>query len=247
MSDLTAGLAGAGGILGLAGGITGAINTQRQQTRFRRRQRAAINEAREFTDQRLAELLGEGSLFSEGVDFLRGTFGNAADSPLAQDFVKQIRAAQAARGTFSGVGAAAAEAGGLAAFSQELRSRLLPQLQSFAFAPEQLRQSILGFEAPLRVSARTGAALPGIAPPPILPDVATSALNSSLAGLLGGAQVGISATNLRQQQEALDLERAKQQRQDTALASGNLSQLAALIQQNPGILSLFAKLPGIAG
>lgn len=196
-----------GGLLGLAGGISSAFNQRRQQTRFRRRQRRAIGGARTFAEERLQELLGPRTLFGQGEEFLRGTFGAAAESPLAQDFVKQIRAAQAARGTLAGGAPEAAEAGGLAAFSQQLRASLLPQLQAFAFAPEQLRQSIIGFEAPLRVAARTGAALPGITPPQIAPDILTGALSQATAGFLGGAQIGASAEQLQEERRRLEEER----------------------------------------
>lgn len=190
-----------GGLLGLTGDLVGAIATNRAQTRNRRRQRKAIAEARTFTDERLAELLGTGTLFSQGVDFLRGTFGEAADSPLAQDFVKQIRAAQAARGTLFGGAAVSTEASGLAAFSQNLRASLLPQLLSFSFAPEQLRQSILGFEAPLRVAARTGGALPGVGPAPTPVNPFVAALQGAIGGATGGFQVGLGFDQLAQSQQ----------------------------------------------
>lgn len=184
------------GALGFAGDLIGGIAAQKAQTRNRRRQRKAIRQARTFAEERIRELTGEGTLFAQGVDFLRGTFGDAASSPLAQDFVKQIRAAQASRGTLFGGAAVAQEAGGLSAFSQQLRASLLPQLQSFSFAPEQLRQSILGFEAPLRIAAKTGGQF---APTGANPFV--SALQGGIAGGFGGTQLGFNLQGLQQQQQ----------------------------------------------
>lgn len=181
-----------GGLLGFAGGLLQGYAQKAAATKARRRQRKAISGARTFADERIAELTGEGSLFAQGVDFLRSTFGDAANTPLAQDYVKQIRAAQASRGTLFGGAAVNTEASGLAAFSQDLRARLLPQLQSFSFAPEQLRQSIVGFEVPLRIASRTGAQLPGIGPNPLAVNPFVGALNQGLAGFLGGAQIGLN-------------------------------------------------------
>jgi hypothetical protein len=192
-----------GAALGGIGSGIQAAGARRTQTRFRRRQRKAIQSARNFaggttvttgqgffgdkgtqvggdmvfapgaeipkgvstfvnpvTGERQAggrvdELLAS-PLLSQARSFLEGTFGNAADSPLAQDFVKGIRAAQSARGTFFGGSAETQEAGGLSAFSQRLRQDLLPQALAFGTLPETLRQSVLGFEAPLRTAAATG-------------------------------------------------------------------------------------------
>jgi hypothetical protein len=181
-----------GGVAGLAGGIINSINTKRQLTQFRRRQRAAIQEARDFTDQRVDDLIGDDSLFAQGRDFLSETFENTADSPLAQDFVSQLRAGQASRGTLHGGAAVTAEAAGLSAFSQQLRMQLLPQILAFSREPETLRQSILGFEAPLRIASKTGALLPGMTAPQMSPSIAGSALAGLAQGAAGGASIGAS-------------------------------------------------------
>lgn len=150
-----------------------------------------------------------GSLFSQGEDFLASTFGDPASSPLAQDFVKQIRAAQAARGTLFGGAAVNTEASGLAAFSQNLRTQLLPQLQEFTFAPERLRQSITGFETNLAIAEVTG----GFAPQQFQPSALLSGIKGGTAGLLGGAQIGAAfdANNLSQQ--SLDFQRQQAAKQ----------------------------------
>ncbi len=193
-----------GGLLGGAGGIFSSISAKKQQKKFKKGQKEGIQAARVFADERIEQLLGKGSLFSLGEDFLRGTFENAADSPLAQDFVKGIRQAQASRGTLAGPASEFTEAGGLAAFSQQLKAGLLPQLQSFSLAPEQLRQSIVGFEAPLRVASRTGASIAGITPPQILPSIFGSALSGAAGGFLGGAQIGAAQDTALREQQFLD-------------------------------------------
>jgi hypothetical protein len=133
---------------------------------------------------RVEEILAD-PLLVQARSFLEGTFENAADSPLAQDFVKGIRAAQAARGTGFGGSAIGTEAGGLAAFSQRLRQDLLPQAMAFGTLGENLRQGILGFEAPLRVAAATGGSGLGsgnLGGPGIL----SSILSGAASGAAGG-------------------------------------------------------------
>lgn len=187
-----AGAAIAGGLIGGIGGlvtdIIGGVRAERAQRRFRRRQRRAIGEARQFADETVRRIT-EGGLFQQGTEFLQSTFGAAEDSPLVQDFVKQLRSAQSARGLFFGGASAQAEAGGLAVASQRLRQGLLPQLQSFALAPEQLRQSVLGQEANLRVAAATGAALPGLQQPDFI-DPIIGGIRSGIQGAAGGAALG---------------------------------------------------------
>lgn len=181
--------AGIGAVFGAAGGILSAYNARKQQTRFRRRQRAAIKEAREFANQRVSEITGS-ELFSGAQEFLTSTFQDPMSSPLAEDFARGVRQAQAARGLLFGGAAVSQEASGLAAFSQDLRTRLLPQAMQFAQAPEQIRQSVLGFEAPIRVASRTGAALPGITPPQILDSPLSAAFKQAAAGAAGGYMIG---------------------------------------------------------
>lgn len=138
---------------------------------------------------RVDELLAS-PLLSQASSFLEGTFGDAAGSPLAQDFTKGIRAAQAARGTFFGGTAEAAEAGGLAAFSQRLRQDLLPQMLAFGTLPETLRQSVLGFEAPLRTQAATGGPGSLFAGAGGLGDIISGALSGGAGGFMLGREFG---------------------------------------------------------
>lgn len=227
-----------GGVVGGVGSFIEAEQQRAQMARFRRRQRKAIQSARDFTggttvqgesqkgffgargaalapgsivsDSLVDEGLPEGgTFFTDPVtgerraggrveeiladpllvsarNFLQGTFDNAPDSPLAQDFVKGIRAAQASRGTFFGGSAEVAEAGGLSAFSQRLRQDLLPSLQSFGTLGESLRQGILGFEAPLRTAAATGGGGLGDASGFLGPSPFGSALTGALSGAAGG-------------------------------------------------------------
>lgn len=206
-----------GGALGLIGGLISSSEQKRAAKKSRRRQRKAVGQARTFADERVAELTGEGTLFASGVDFLRDTFGDAANSPLAKDFVKQIRAAQAAKGTLFGSAADFNEAGGLSAFSQDLRSRLLPQVQNFAFAPEQLRQNILSHELPIRTSQVTGQPI-GAGAAPFIPGLLSSGFNSAISGAFGGAQVGagFDTRNLQQEQFAELLKQLKNKGPNTS-------------------------------
>jgi len=197
--------AGVGAVLGGAGGFISAYNERKQQTRFRRRQRQAIGEAREFADARVAAITGS-QLFQDAQGFLEGTFGSdAINSPLARDFATGVRQAQASRGLLFGGAAVSQEASGLAAFVQQQRAGLLPQALQFAQAPEQIRQSVLGFEAPLRVAARTGAALPGITAPQILDSPLSAAFKQAVAGAAGGFQIGSSIDQGNRLNRQLDL------------------------------------------
>jgi hypothetical protein len=188
---MSAGLigAGTGAILGGVGGFISAHDARKQQTRFRRRQRQAIREAREFADERVAAITSS-ELFTGAHDFLSETFNDPMGGPLAQDFARGVRQAQAARGLLFGGAAVGQEASGLAAFSAQQKQALLPQALQFAQAPEQIRQSVLGFEAPLRVAARTGAALPGMTAPQILDSPLSAAFKQAAAGGAGGFQIG---------------------------------------------------------
>jgi len=216
----------AGAIAGLAGGILQGVQQGRASKKTRRRTRKGQAQGRAAAEARLQDILEgpvtrlkfgseglisttrAGSLFSQGEDFLRGTFGDAASSPLAQDFVKQIRAAQAARGTLFGGAAVATEASGLAAFSQTLRAQLLPQLKDFAFAPEQLRQNITSFEVGQSISRVTGQ-LPGQTAQ-YIPSALLQGINSGIAGAFGGAQIQSSFNSLQLQRQNLELQRQRQ-------------------------------------
>jgi len=137
---------------------------------------------------RVEEILAD-PILMQARQFLEGTFANAADSPLAQDFAKGIGAAQSSRGTFFGGAGISAEAGGLAAFSQSLRQDLLPQALQFGQLGEQLRQSVIGFEAPLRTAAATGGSGLGDSSQLIGPNVFGSALKGAISG--GAAGFGL--------------------------------------------------------
>jgi len=178
----------AGGVLGFVGELIGQQQAKAQQTRFRRRQRAAIDQARKFATE-TAERVRMSDLFQRGEQFISSTFDDVIGSPLGQDFQAQIRASQAARGLFFGGGPAAAEARGLAAFAQTSRERLLPSLLQFAITPEQIRQSAFASDVNARVAAATGAPLPGITPPAVI-DPLGSALRSGIQGAAGGFQLG---------------------------------------------------------
>ena len=214
-----------GGPLGLiVGGALGALGgaqSERQQRKFRRRQRRAIAEARKFADETVTKIT-EGELFSSATDFLKSTFADAADSPLAQDFAKSIRAAQSVRGTFSGNIGAAQEAVGTSGFAQRLRQSLLPQAQAFAEAPERLRQSILALEAPLRSAAATGATIGGLGAAGSIGGFG-SALTGGVSGALGGFQIGSqfdAQQSFQSQLDALRLEKVKRETGGQTSASG---------------------------
>lgn len=199
--------AGLGALLGGVGGFLAS----KDATRARRRQRAAIESARQFADQ-VVERVTSGELFSNARDFLTSSFRDSADSPLAQDTARQIRSAQAVRGTFHGNLAAVQEGVGTSAAAQRLRSSLLPSALQFSLAPEQLRQSVLGFEAPLRVAAATGGQLAGVGPSNLLSQF-SGGFGGAVSGGLGGFQIGsaIQAQSqtqnfLRQQQQAQALQ-----------------------------------------
>jgi len=188
-SGATTGLA-LGGPLGLVlgaglGALGGALS-ERQARRFRRRQRKAIAAARKFADETVKRIT-EDDLFKGARDFITSTFQNAADSPLAQDFAKSVRAAQSVRGTFSGNIGAAQEAFGHSAAAQRLRSQLLPSALQFAEAPERLRQSIVSTEAPLFAAAATGSPLFGAGN---LQSAAGNAISGGISGAAGGFQIG---------------------------------------------------------
>ena len=204
-----------GGSLGALSGLTGA----RAQTKFRRRQRKAIASARDFADETVARITG-GELFSSANEFLTSTFKDSAGSPLAQDFAKSIRAAQSVRGTFSGNLGAAQEAVGTSGFAQKLRQSLLPQAQNFAFAPEQLRQSILAQEAPLRVAAATGGSIAGVGPQGSIGSQFGGAFNQAISGGLGGFQIGSAIDAQSRFQSQLDALRGAKAERGAGAPSG---------------------------
>jgi hypothetical protein len=225
-----AGGAIAGGILGLAGGLLQGFEQRRAQTKARRRQRRAIESARSFADERVSAIT-EGELFSRAEGFLSSTFGPDAASPLAEDTAKRIAAIQSSRGTFFGAAGTIDAAGGAAAALHQSRMQLLPSALQFAQAPEQLRQSILGFEAPLRVAAATGAPVAGLGGAiPTEPTIFSGALNSALAGAFGGFQLGQDADASARRRDA-SLAQAEQLRAATQARRAQQDQPLDLLSQ----------------
>jgi hypothetical protein len=263
-----------GGVLGSIGGVLSGIDKKKAATKFRRRQRRAIRQSREFADERINELLGDPSrflrpageqervggliqglsrmlpggkfgggirdeigrfgsrvaagpapprtLYERGVQFLAGTFDRPEDSPLADQLRKSLRVAQESRGLRRSVAGAVGEARALGAFTQNLRASLLPSMMQFSTLPEQLRQSIIGFEAPLRTAAATGAPVPGLGPVnpgSLFPGVAGGIFQQGVAGALGGFQMGsaISAQAQQVQQNEQLIEAIRQSRQPSLL------------------------------
>lgn len=213
-----------GGALGALGGVFAA----RASKRFRRRQRAAIQSARDFADATVERITSD-DLFTGARDFLSSTFNEGAQSPLALDFAKSIRAAQSVRGTFRGNIGAAQEAIGASGFAQRLRAQLLPQALSFAEAPERLRQSVLGFEAPLRVAAATGAQIAGVGPQAQIGSAFGQGFTGGVSGALGGFQVGSAFDAQRAFSAQLDALRLAKSERDggassaQALSGGNIA------------------------
>jgi hypothetical protein len=199
----------AGGLLGLTGGIISSVEQRRAQTRFRRRQRGAIESARQFADERVAAITG-GDIFRKASDFLSRTFDDGTTNPLAGDVAKRLSALQAERGAFFGGAAALDVAAGAGGFLQQQRQSLLPTAAQFAFEPERIRQSVLGFEAPLRIAASTGAAFGGLQPQPFVPGVASSALNNAISGAAGGFNIGRSVGGDRARLDASAQRRTSQ-------------------------------------
>ncbi len=176
-----------GGLFGFGTELLRSAQAKKTQTRFRRRQRAAIGEARKFADESVSRVTSS-PLFSQASQFLESTFGAPEDSPLVNQFRKSLQTSQASRGLFFGGAPAAAEAGGIAVASQQLRQSLLPNILNFTFQPEQLRQSVLDQESRLRVAAATGAPLIGL--PEQAVDPLGNALQSAISGAAGGFQLG---------------------------------------------------------
>lgn len=198
-----------GGIVGaVAGGVGALLDRQSQKkalSSFRKRQKRAIASAREFTDQRVAELTGEGSLIKLGKDFLRGSFEGGGNSPLEEQLRKSLAVAQESRGLRRSAISASGEARALGAFSQQLRQQLLPSLEQFGSVDERLRQSVLGFELPIRIGQATGLNVSGLsaAPGQSLGGSSTTGavLGQAVSGFLGGANLGFGFANQLQNQQ----------------------------------------------
>ncbi len=198
------GAAGMGGILGGAGGIAGGLlggignflnqhQARKDFRTFKRRQREAIKKSRAFADERVTELL-DSPLLRMGREFLEGTFASPETSPLADQLRKGLRVAQQSRGLRRGTVGAVAEARALGAFTQQLRASLLPQVESFGTLPERLRQSVLGFELPIRIGQAVGLNVAGLGAAPGLESGLSpgSSLGAALGGAIPGAAGGAS-------------------------------------------------------
>jgi hypothetical protein len=185
-AGVIAGGAIGGGLLSFGTDLIGGIRAERFQRRMRRRQRRAIAEARQFADETVQRVTSS-DLFRQAEQFISGTFGDAANSPIVQDFRRGIQQAQASRGLLFGGASVQGEAGGVAIEAARLRERLLPQSLQFALAPEQLRQSTLQSESVLRTAAATGAPIGGLQSPQFI-DPFTNAIQSGIQGAVGGGQ-----------------------------------------------------------
>jgi hypothetical protein len=196
-----------GGLFAAGGSILGAREKKKAFRRFRKRQRIAIDQAREFADERVAALTGEDSLIGRGINFLKGTFDDPAGSPLADQLRKSIQVAQESRGLRRSTIGAVSEARALGAFTQKQRQSLLPELVRFGTVGENLRQSIISFEMPLRVGAATGLNVTGLQPAAGMGQgfsgggAASSALNSFASGFLGAGQIGMAAADSLQRSD----------------------------------------------
>jgi hypothetical protein len=182
-----------GGGLGLVGGILGSIDRERQQRRFRRRQREGIDAARELTEERVSNLMDD-PLITAARDYLSSSFAEDGTDPLSEQFAKRLRVAQEARGLRRSTAGAVAEASSLAAFRQQHLASMLPQMRSFGTLGEDYRQRILTQEVPWNVAYYTGAAVPGIQPPAYIPSAVTAGFEGFVSGAMGGAQIGGAMT-----------------------------------------------------
>lgn len=177
----------AGGVLGLVGSLISSYENRAIQTRARRRQRGAIEEARRFADERVAAVR-QGDVFRKAESFLSRTFDDTQENPLLVDAAKRLAVAQSERGAFFGNAPALEAAGGASAYLQQFRASLLPSALQFAEAPERLRQDIFGSEAALRAAAATGAPIAGA--PNLGSPIFGPALENTIAGAAGGFQLG---------------------------------------------------------
>jgi len=134
-----------------------------------------------------------GVLMSENLRAVAGqvpTFGGL--DPLSQDFVKNLRVAQAARG-LEGQAAGAGEAAGLASFRVQLQSQMLPQLMALAENPASLRAKYETGNLQRDVyRAGAGAVAYGQANPNLLfsPSVLGEAMKGGASGFALGSSIG---------------------------------------------------------
>lgn len=131
----------------------------------------------------LAENLGAGAQFAN-----QGTL-----SPLETDFLKNLRAAQAARGIEMSAAAGAGEAAGLASFKTQIQMQMLPQLMALAEAPMAMRAKYEGNYLGRGVAYATGGAASfGQANPGLINEGSwfTGAMAGGAAGFAQGASIG---------------------------------------------------------
>lgn len=178
-----------GGAIGaVAGGVSGFLNA-RTARKNRRRMRRQLIASREYADQRINELTGQGTLFGRAKEFLNQTFSEGGNVDLRGAISQQMRVAQASRGLFTGNAAAAAEGQAVGMAQTQLRANLAPLASQFTFMPEQMRQSIQQSRfAGANFFASTNNAFTEIA-------------NQALQGGAGGAQMAQYFKGFGQQQQ----------------------------------------------
>jgi hypothetical protein len=118
--------------------------------------------------------------------------GNPLDA-LSTDFVKSLRAAQAARGLDYSQAAGAAEAAGLAGFRAQMQAQLVPQLMALAEGPASYRQKYESGYLNRNVFQQTqGAAVYGQANPDLAftPNIFAEGFKGLAAGYAAGSAAG---------------------------------------------------------
>lgn len=181
----------------------GAQSTTKQSAKARAVMGADANTVLE---QQLALNAGAGTQFTQG-----GTM-----TPLETDFLKNLRAAQAARGIEMSAAAGAGEAAGLAAFRTQIQMQMVPQLMALAEAPAAMRAKYEGSYLGRNTFYATGGAVAyGQAQPGLAHEgswltgamsgaAAGAAQGASIGNLFGGAGGGGNAWGKMGAQEALD-------------------------------------------
>lgn len=190
-----------GGILGgLGAGLDAWLSNDRQW--FGRAQQTGINEARERTEQRVADLLAN-PLIASATDFIQSRFSSEGLSALGEQLQKNLRVAQEARGLRRSTAGAVAEASSLAAFREQELMQLLDPALRFGTLGEDYRQRITQIETPISVAFHTGSAVPGITPPPARTPF-SDLFGGIASGFAGGMAAGRSFTDAQQQESLLD-------------------------------------------
>lgn len=188
-SNFIRGMFGLGDVSGEIGqkllGEYGAPHMGAQSTTKKAaRARAVMGaDANEVLAQGLAANAGAGTQFTQG-----GTL-----TPLETDFLKNLRAAQAARGIEMSAAAGAGEAAGLAAFRTQIQMQMVPQLMALAEAPAAMRAKYEGSYLSRNVFYNTGGAVAyGQAQPGLAHEgsVLVGAMKGGAAGFAQGLSIG---------------------------------------------------------